>query len=186
MLGNDFVGNTFFGHQALMIGSEFFPDPNPYLWTYSLRATVSAPIPRAIYESKPDSIASPFTIAFAPEFRKRGSSVPPTLFGEGLISFGPIGMIAYAFMYGFAVDALYRRRRRSNLALYLSALGVASMLHVLRGELLASTVFLIVTAGSGLVMLGSRSIRLESANPQHKSGSGALFQDTSASGPALR
>lgn len=153
MLGTDFVANTFFGYQALMIGDHYYPAKQPFLGTYSIRATLSAPVPRAFYASKPDSIAAPFTKTFAPSFWKQGSSVPPTLFGEGFISFGSIGVLSYGTIYGLICGRVYRRRGEGPRAMYFAVLSAASMMHVIRGELLSTTVFLAITGLSGGVVL---------------------------------
>jgi oligosaccharide repeat unit polymerase len=136
---------------------EFFPTGHSYLTWYSFKATALAPIPRAWFGGKPDSIATPFTNAFAPSFRTGGSSVPPSLLGEGYISFGAAGVVLYASGYGLFTGYVYRHRFRSPRMLYLAAVSAGSMLQILRGEMLASTVFFLVVGGSGaLVFKGVR------------------------------
>ncbi len=155
LVSDGFVGNTFFGLQALMIAHSKFPEENEFLGTYSFRATLLAPVPRVLYPDKPDSIAAPFTRSFLPGLYESGTSIPPTLMGEGFISFGPIGVAAYSSALGIFYSLAYRSRYRSAFSLYRASVLTGALLFVLRGELLATTVLLVSGTLVGFLVLGN-------------------------------
>lgn len=139
--GVRFVGNTFFGHQALVLATVNVPAKHDYFGFYSLKAVLSSPVPRRIYREKPDSLAGPFTSLFRPDLRSSGTTIPATFLGEWFLSFGVVGVGLGAGGLGFASRYVYGLRHRTARGFMLAAVQSAALLHVLRGDLLASVVF---------------------------------------------
>jgi hypothetical protein len=152
-----FLANTFFGHQTMLLAVESVPTNRPYFGLYNIRALAEAPLPRSIRPDKKEALPGPFTSLVAPGLRKQGTTLPPTLFGEGYLTAGALGVTSAGAALGLASGALYSRRLRSG-RLYLSSVVLsASMLHVMRGELYSVTILIVAVMAAVWLVVPPRT-----------------------------
>lgn len=142
------ITGNFMQIQNLAVLVEAMPDALPYVWGDTYLAFFVLIIPKVFIEVKPLSAAGVYTLAFWPEIVARESTtMPPGLFGEAYMNFGPLGFIGACGVVGALlrrVDRPWRQRRQRNtFELVLVATAGAVSLHFIRGEFFAPMLILV-------------------------------------------
>ncbi|AVO60415.1 oligosaccharide repeat unit polymerase [Pseudomonas chlororaphis] len=116
-------------------------------------------IPSGIFPNKPMTAAGVFTGAFWPNmWLREGTTLPPGIFGELYMNFGTLGVLLGGLLLGVLWGWLYGvtiNNPKSDRALGVYALTVASMLHLFRGEL-ASVALLVASILIPFLLLSSK------------------------------
>ncbi|AUO22174.1 oligosaccharide repeat unit polymerase [Pseudomonas sp. P7758] len=116
-------------------------------------------LPSGLFPDKPLTTAGVFTSAFWPDkWLTEGTTLPPGIFGEIYMNFGTLGVLFGGFFIGLIGGRLYGAvvyNPKSDRALGIYALAVASMLHFFRGEL-ASVVLLMASISLPFLFLSSK------------------------------
>lgn len=132
-IGEGFVGNTLFGHQALSLAITYFPG-DQRLGMSAYTPLLVAPVPRALLPGKAEAPSGAFTRRFAPDFYAAGSTVPSTALGEMYMAFGALGLLFGCGLFGAVIGRVCRRSRQDARSLITLAVTSATVLHYLRGE----------------------------------------------------
>lgn len=115
-------------------------------------------IPSGLFPGKPLTAAGVFTGAFWPnKWLMEGTTLPPGVFGELYMNFGPLGVLFGGFLIGVIWGRLYGAvlyNPKSDRALGVYALAIASMLHLFRGEF-SSVLLLIASIWLPFLLLSS-------------------------------
>jgi len=116
-------------------------------------------IPSGLFPDKPLTAAGVFTGAFWPDkWLMEGTTLPPGIFGELYMNFGFFGVLFGGLFLGLLWGRLYGAviyNPKSDRALGVYALAVASMLHLFRGEL-ASVALLVASILIPFLLLSSK------------------------------
>lgn len=148
----DFLVQQVFGNfmqlQTMSVLIEGMPTPLPYQYGFTYIAGLLLLIPRALFPTKPLPSTGIFTEAFWPAaWRDLGTTLPPGIFGEAYMNFGPIGAVIAGFIAGVVMGRLHGKYlvdKKNDMALIYYAVMVAAMLHFFRGEL-ASVLYLVLS-----------------------------------------
>lgn len=116
-------------------------------------------LPSVLFPNKPLTAAGIFTGAFWPNmWLLQGTTMPPGIFGEFYMNFGVLGVLVGGLLLGVLWGRLHGAviyNPKSDRALGIYALTVASMLHLFRGEL-ASVALLIASIWLPFLLLSSK------------------------------
>jgi oligosaccharide repeat unit polymerase len=116
-------------------------------------------LPSVLFPNKPLTAAGIFTGAFWPNmWLLQGTTMPPGIFGEFYMNFGVLGVLVGGLLLGVIWGRLHGAviyNPKSDRALGIYALTVASMLHLFRGEL-ASVALLMASIWLPFLLLSSK------------------------------
>ena len=116
-------------------------------------------LPSVLFPNKPLTAAGIFTGAFWPNmWLLQGTTMPPGIFGEFYMNFGVLGVLVGGLLLGIIWGRLHGAviySPKSDRALGVYALTVASMLHLFRGEL-ASVALLMASIWLPFLVLSSK------------------------------
>jgi oligosaccharide repeat unit polymerase len=141
----EFVGN-FIQLQTMIVLVGRVPHELQYQLGRTYLATLTMPVPRGLWPSKPLPSTGVFTLAFWPDsWLNSGTTLPPGLFGEFYLNYGWIGVAIGAFVFARIGRTLLVRHSAAPLDPYrvlLYALFVAMTAHYVRGDFAVSVAFL--------------------------------------------
>ncbi|MEA9997369.1 O-antigen polymerase, partial [Pseudomonas sp. AA4] len=157
-LATQFTGNLM-QLQTMTVLVDAMPEHLEWQNGTTLLMVVLILIPSSIFPDKPTTAAGVFTGAFWPEqWLSTGTTLPPGIFGELYMNFGVLGVISGGVLLGIIWGRLYGAvvyAPRSDRAIGVYAIAIASMLHLFRGEL-ASVILLIASICIPFLLLSSR------------------------------
>jgi len=141
----EFVGN-FIQLQTMTVLVGRVPHDVPYQLGRTFLATLTMPVPRGLWPSKPLPSTGVFTLAFWPDtWLLGGTTLPPGLFGEFYLNFGWIGVLIGAFLFariGRALLARHTAAPQDPQRVLVYTLFVAMTAHYVRGDFAVSVAFL--------------------------------------------
>lgn len=115
-ISDSFIGGAIGGDYdafSMIINTKNYIDLYDITWGYQLLASILFFIPRSMWPMKP--FGSGYTIRISQGYEFANVSSP--LIAEGLINFGFIGVVLFAFIFGFItsyIDKLYWSRAKKN------------------------------------------------------------------------
>ncbi|MGB8326731.1 MAG: O-antigen polymerase [Steroidobacteraceae bacterium] len=145
--------------QNLTVLVEGVPATQPYLFGATYIAFFTLILPQSLVAAKPLAAAGVHTLAFWPEVVIRESTtMPPGLFGEAYLNFGPAGFLALCALVGLLLRYVERpfmfRKGLSAMSIVRIASAGAMSLHFIRGEFFSPFLILVgILAGARLVMI---------------------------------
>lgn len=158
-LATQFTGNLM-QLQTMTVLVDAMPQSLEWQNGTTLLMLVLILIPSGLFPDKPLTAAGVFTGAFWPDkWLMEGTTLPPGIFGELYMNFGVLGVLLGGLFLGFLWGRLYGAvfyNPKSDRALGVYALAVASMLHLFRGEL-ASVALLVASILIPFLLLSSKS-----------------------------
>jgi oligosaccharide repeat unit polymerase len=84
---------------------DLFPDHHPYLLGTSYFSWLLAPIPRSVFPQKPQDTQVIFCEEANPAMAGLGGTIPPSIYGDAYINFGPFGILVFV-VWGFFANRL--------------------------------------------------------------------------------
>jgi hypothetical protein len=116
---------------------RWYREPVDWALGSSFVQVVTNPVPRALWDGKPESFG--FTIA--ERMGEYTTNYGPTTFGEGFANFGLMGSLAFGWILGFGarVVADYQMRARTGTAAVLAAMVSFEFFPQVRGDLQGMT-----------------------------------------------
>ena len=146
-ISQSFVGNTFFGAQALGVAHDRFQFPTSESFGPVYTPLLTAAIPRGLIADKPVSFSDTFTRSFAPELASAGTTYPATGLGEFYVTGGVVGTLVGSLLLGAFLGFTYSRKNVSAFGLARYAIVLPLVPHFIRGE-----AFGIVVLGTTLLV----------------------------------
>ena len=108
---NVVVGNNFetpYHYASSVIACDYIlEDKMPLLLGSSFLKVLFIPIPRSVFNYKPQSMVDAFTWAYDPEFRSMGGSFPVSVYSEFLANFHFLGIFFLIFFLYFFRSCLF-------------------------------------------------------------------------------
>jgi O-antigen/teichoic acid export membrane protein len=127
----------------------------PSLDGSTLLSAVTAPLPKEFFPAKPRGANDVLTNRLYPSlYASRTSLVGASLFGEGFMNFGVIGVPLLASLLGIALVAGYRLAFRGRTYLLLYALLIARVPGFVRGDVFDGVLQLGVAAAMTVLVIG--------------------------------
>ncbi|MBP5139198.1 oligosaccharide repeat unit polymerase, partial [Pseudomonas chlororaphis] len=158
LLATQFTGNLM-QLQTMTVLVDAMPKGLEWQNGSTLLMIVLILIPSGLFPDKPLTAAGVFTGAFWPDkWLMEGTTLPPGIFGELYMNFGALGVLFGGLFLGLLWGRLYGAviyNPKSDRALGVYALAVASMLHLFRGEL-ASVALLVASILIPFLFLSSK------------------------------